>query len=1114
MGDALPLEEHSDAFARNGFFAQNGLIPDENVYTLATDLFSWLETEWQLPLPCAQLAKPPLPRPIELTKEMYTVTELNRLYGLAGVGAVLRRYAIKASGSILGKGRSAAVYSVKDLAPLISYLGVDLTSSPVLIEEAYTIEELVDLFPGADHRYCYKLVRRHGLVQQGSRASQGKPIPLYKKEDLKPALVQWEGDRLIKTLNEWWRRFFPPACQKCDRCQQHGRNPLLQQVMCQKPILNQLRFAVASFLREVLRLGSVNRWWSVHRRDPWEREPNAAWRVVFLYLLDRRLLTLAIGDLLRIKSLCSMSNEDRTRLWRKRYPQEYQQFCTALQATNYRDSAHEFVLKVLSLLVLLRYGLVNLAELGHPLSQDELRQVCQEHRLVTLHLSHGMFLPFPLSNDIRIGHVILDEIRMYFWEYAARRERGKYEGDTGPRHWKLEFVRALEQALAAPMYEEKKSILSRRPEIEHPLSNPLRLQQKGVREENSYMLLPPAVREHMTAYVSWCYQEQELVVSTLQSRVTALLHFFTWGRLQGVLVDYPQWSREKTQQVFRSYEATKCLEMKANSRSGQLSFLASFFTNLRKLECVVPDGYHILSLLAKGRTWEPRVIPQEEVFDRIFQDGVRQLSYDPFARLALTIQYYCGTRVTETCELHLFCLLEDQQGHAYLLIPFGKTKQERPFPVAVIGMEHLLEYMDQVVSLRLAADGTSRTLGQTNMRYAKEDTERANNWYYLFDRVPIAEGRHKKTRGRLSAIRVGEALREALRFAAKCDADGLFQPGTYSPLCQYRRSKGKECRYFATEDGVTLCPRCGSHLSGHRGSYCHHILEEDFVCDGVAQTEEEIFCPKCDAPLAVFVDLSTHLFRHNSVSRTHNAGISLAHNMRLHGHQTIPMHLRYVHLQVGETTQSVRHLFAEQRLQEVSRVLSSPSGKVVVAGVASTVSLEQYLEVTLRRALKRRTSGLWGGFWAGALAQQGVGSPLSLQKEIVILEESYEHAVAQYWYEALGLAVSEVALETITEGEWRALVPAFLYREKIETLVRFHLQVVQDSLGSPLGRKLAETDIREQRVFLNELADLLRPWWQHFGAIDRLVEMFAPGGGYAFSKPVSETKTGAIDSCS
>ena len=885
--------------------------------------------------------------------------------------------------------------------------------------------------------------------------------------------------------------------------------------MCQGSILNQLRFAAASFLHEVLRLGSVSIWWSVHRTDAWEREPNAAWGVLFIYLLDRRLLKLSIDEMLRIKSLCSMSNEDRTRLWRRRYPQEYQQFLAALQSTNYRTTSHEYILKILSLLVLLRYGLANLAELGRPLSLDELHQACHEHRLITLHLSHGMFFPFPLSEDIRIGHVILDEIRSYFWEYAAQQRPEGQQRDKGPRHWHHAFVSVIEQALAAPMYEEKKSILSRRPEIEQSLVSPLRLHQKGVQAENGYALLPSAVQEHLLAYVIWGYQEQGFAISTLQSRVTALLHFFTWGRLEGLLADYPYWSRVKAQQVFRAYESTKCLEMTANSRSGQLQFLASFFANLRNLEYVVPAGYHVLSLLAKGRTWEPKVIPQEDVFDRIFHDGVCQLSFDPFARLVLTIQYYCGTRVTETCELHLFCLLEDQQGHAYLLIPRGKTKQERPFPIVAVGMERLLEYMDQVISLRLSLDGTSRTLGQTNFRYLLDDPERANDWHYLFDRVPIAEGRRKKARGRLSVGRVSTALQEALLFAAKRNAEGLFQPGTYSPLCQHRRLKGKECRYFATEDGVTTCPRCGSRLSGHRGNYCHHILEEDFVCDGVAETEE-VFCPKCDAPLASFVALSTHLFRHNSVSRTYNAGVSLVQNMRLHGHQTIPMHLRYVHLYLGETTQDVRHLFAEKHLQEVSLALSSPSGKVVEGGVASTVSLEHYLEVTLRRTLRRRTSGLWGGFWAGALARQGVGSPLPLQEEIVILEESYEHTVAQYWYEALGVAVSEVALEIVTGGEWCALVPAFLQREKIDALVRFHLQVVQDSLGSPLGRKLAETDIREQRVFLNELAELLRPWWQHFGAIDRLVEMFAPRGGYAFSKLTSDSdaETGTIDSLS
>src|SRR5437879_13630370 len=94
--------------------------------------------------------------------------------------------------------------------------------------------------------------------------------------------------------------------------------------------------------------------------------------------------------------------------------------------------------------------------------------------------------------------------------------------------------------------------------------------------------------------------------------------------------------------------------------------------------------------------------------------------------------------------------------------------------------------------------------------------------------------------------------------------------------------------------------------------------------------------------------------------------------------------------------------------------------------MAYTVSLEQYLGLTLQRNLKRRTYGIWGGFWAGALAQRGIASPLSIEDEIVIPEETYEHTVAQYWYEALGLAVSEVAFDRVREGNWRAGLKSFV----------------------------------------------------------------------------------------
>jgi hypothetical protein len=493
--------------------------------------------------------------------------------------------------------------------------------------------------------------------------------------------------------------------------------------------------------------------------------------------------------------------------------------------------------------------------------------------------------------------------------------------------------------------------------------------------------------------------------------------------------------------------------------------------------------------------------------DRVFRDGVCNLTYDVFSRLALTIQYYCGTRVTETIQLHLFCVLEDKHGHASLLIPKGKSKQERPFPIVEPGMEFLFQYMDDIMKLRFSEDGTtSRTLGKTNIRYQDDDPERANDWHYLFDRVPTPDGAVRR-RGCLSSSRVEVALKEALLIAAKINPAGLFQQETYSPSCHHQRRKGQQCSYFAAQEGITVCPCCGSPLSGRRGALCHHILEEDFKCDGIARNGEA-FCPKCDTPLAAFLSITTHVFRHNSVSRADRAGVPMAHNMELHGQHTIPMHIRYLHKYLEDTTDEVKSVFAEKRLREVRQALQSAPGQIVEGGIAYTVSLEHYLSLTLQRTLKRRTYGIWGGFWAGALAQRGVASPLCVEDEIVIPEETYEHTVAQYWYEALGLAVSEVAFEQVMQGKWRAEVPPFLDRQKIEGLVQVHLRVVQDSLGTALGMRLMETDIIEQRRFLDDLAEKLRPWWKHLGTIDPLVEMFMPipGERSAFHKQLPPTE--------
>jgi hypothetical protein len=1023
-------------------FSTTPKMPGNDLFALISDFFDWLEMDWQLPLFAPEAAREPLPRPFDLDADLYTVPDLVRLYG-------------------------RSVHTV--------------------------------------HQFLWK----HRIPSIGSRpAEKSGRYTLYQKQDLLPVIEQWEWERLMSVVDTWWLRFFSPACGMCQRCRTHAHHAVTQQIHCSGSVtLAHLRSVFRQLLEEVRRLGSIGAWWKTHAADDWRGELCGDWGIVLIYLLDRRLLSLSYDELVSLKPLRDKEYQDLARLWRRRHPDEYAQFQRALEMANYHAWGQDQALAVFSLLVLLKHGLTGLSDLERPLSASELQQVCAEKRLVTTHVGLGVYLPYPLHADIRVGHVALDDVRYYFWQYAANQDQvpGRQQWDRGPRCWRQMTVSAVEQALAAPVYERTKSILPRRPETERKVINPYRIFSEGKQNNSGYLLLPPHIQKDVMTYITYCHQEQHMAPTTLRTHTLTLMHFLTLARIQGKLARYPHWDRQETYEILHAY-AANCSDVQVSTRRERFLEIAHFFTTLANLEYPVPTGYHLLYKLEKraGDTGPPRMLPKEEIMDRIFHDGVRQLSYDPFSRLALTIQYYCGTRITETCELHLFCILEDRDGHAYLLIPLGKTKQERPFPIVELGMGPLLEYMDEIIALRLTPEGTSRLLGRTNFRYLESDPEKAKDWHYLFDRVSTTDGRDYR-RGRLSRARAHIALQEALLIAAKTNADGLFQMATYRPTCQQRRRKGQRCRYFAAKAGIATCPYCGSPLSGELGDRCVHVLEDDFVCDGVAHNGE-IFCPKCDMPLAEFLPITTHVFRHNSVSRAHRAGVPLAQNMKLHGHLTLPMHLRYLHLLLEDTTNEVRQIFAEKRLRDVRQVLGTTSGKIVEGGIAYTVSLEQYLGITLQRALKRRTYGIWGGFWAGALAQRGIASPLSVEDEIVIPEDTYEHTVAQYWYEALGLAISEVAFGQITKGKWRAEVPPFLDRHKIKDLVQFHLHHVADSLTSALGQRLMETDILEQRRFLNDLAEKLRPWWEHLGTIDQLVEMFAPGGGHAFQKQLPPTE--------
>src|SRR5207248_3617181 len=273
-----------------------------------------------------------------------------------------------------------------------------------------------------------------------------------------------------------------------------------------------------------------------------------------------------------------------------------------------------------------------------------------DHRLVTKHLGSGMFLPYQLTSDIRVGHIILDDIRHYFWQYAADQDQKstRERWSTGPCGWELQTISIIEQALAAPMYEQAKGILSRRPETEGMLNSPWRISYKGKLADAGYTLLPNAVQEHLMNYFTYCHQEKYMALETLYVRAQELMHFFTWVRTQGKLVNYPHWTRQYAQEVFRAYASTACAELQASTRRQRFVHIAHFFSTLADLGYLVLAGYHLLYDLEKRDKWHPREVPGEEVMDRVFRDGVCNLTYDVFSRLALTIQYYCGTRVTET----------------------------------------------------------------------------------------------------------------------------------------------------------------------------------------------------------------------------------------------------------------------------------------------------------------------------------------------------------------------------------------------------------------------------------------------------------------------------------
>jgi len=1024
---------------------QNSSIASGEIRTLIQDFFSWFEHEWRQPVLSASTPQ----APELLSKEFLTRRTFD----------------------------AQKMYTRSDLMTLSGYRRTKIAR---------------DL-----------AIRNIHPVDRAPQANKYSALTgLYRGQDLIPLVEQWEWKELCAHVDTCWVRFLQEPCGHCCSCQNSSKLARFHCEMNNSHFIQTTRRSFSYLLRDVRMYGDITSWWSHEQEGVFEcklgtvTEPN---KVVILYLLDRHLLQLSFQDILRLTSHRT-NYVDLLRPYRHRRPEEYASFLRALEMTQYGKASREIVLTIMAVMVFLKYGFRGLDELGRQLTPEEMRQAIRAGCLLTPHLGHGIYLGSPLSDDIRVGHVILDEIREYFWKHAAVfvQETGQPLWDRGPRWWSPAHINVLERVLTANVWGNGRAVLPARPETQHTRVNPYCFLQRAEQEGG---LLPPLLREAIQLYVNYRYQEKRIELSTLSTGLTFLIMFFSWVKDSTDVSAYASWDRDTLRDITRAFLAASHSHLENSTLCNILAQLHVFFGTLAELDLPYPRGYAVLLSEFPPFSKDVRTVPCEAVLDRLFHHGVCQLDYDPFSRLALTIQYFCGTRITETCDLPVFCIVEDPNGKfAYLVIPKGKSKQERSFPIVSVGMGPLLDYMDQIVRVQVNPDGTLRNFSQMNVRYLETDPEKAYHWDYLFDRLHYSAGHGRPRQRVLSPNRVNNALQEAVLLAAKHDPSGFFQQTTYSPSCHRHRRQGQLCGYLALRDGVTVCPMCGGILPGKCGHQCSHRLSQERTCDGVAH-DGSYFCPKCDAPLAELVSLTSHTFRHNSVTRAHRLDVPLAQNMLLHGHQTIPMHLRYLHLLPEDQQKAVHRVFSEKLLRDMRLESSYAPGQVIEDGMAHTATVEQLLGLTLRRELKRHTAGLWGGFWTGALADEGNMSPVRQHAEIMLTEDTYHHTVAQYRYEALGLAISEVALERGTRGKFKAEVAPFLERREIERVVSSYLKYVQQGyLNTARGVRLIEADIKTQCLFLDELAEMLRPWWQHLGSIDHLVTALFLGSD-AFAKP-------------
>ena len=137
-----------------------------------------------------------------------------------------------------------------------------------LLDGIYTVQDLHLLY-GYDEGSIHIMLKRFGIVP--TQNGKGGHYSLYKKLDLAPLINSWERQRLLQTVDQWWLRFFSPACGVCWRCQKGDLQPAARQIHCDgNASLMLLRAVFTAFIEEISRLGSIEAWWQAHQAGTWK----------------------------------------------------------------------------------------------------------------------------------------------------------------------------------------------------------------------------------------------------------------------------------------------------------------------------------------------------------------------------------------------------------------------------------------------------------------------------------------------------------------------------------------------------------------------------------------------------------------------------------------------------------------------------------------------------------------------------------------------------------------------------------------------------------------------------------------------------------------------------